>query len=42
LASQIAAEQDRASALATGVQSSAANYQQGDTQAATAYRSLLT
>lgn len=42
LASRIAAEQDRASTLATGVRSSAANYQQGDTQAATAYQSLLT
>jgi hypothetical protein len=42
LASRIAAEQDRASTLVTGVRSSAANYQQGDTQAATAYQSLLT
>ncbi|MFC0431737.1 type VII secretion target [Kutzneria buriramensis] len=42
LASRITAQQDRASTLATGVQSSAANYQQGDTQTAASYQSLLT
>jgi len=41
LASRITAQLNRTSTLATGVQSSSANYQQGDTQTATSYQSLL-
>ena len=42
LASRITAELNRTSTLATGVQSSSANYQQGDAQAAASYQSLMT
>ncbi|MFI9386011.1 hypothetical protein [Kutzneria sp. NPDC052558] len=41
LASRITAQLNRTSALATGVQSSSANYQQGDTQVAGSYQALL-
>jgi hypothetical protein len=41
LAARITAQQSRASALATGVQSSSANYQQGDDQVARSYLSLM-
>ncbi|QUQ72216.1 hypothetical protein [Kutzneria sp. CA-103260] len=41
LATRITAQLNRTSTLATGVQSSSANYQQGDTQTATSYQSLL-
>jgi hypothetical protein len=41
LAARIAAQQSRASVLSTGVQSSSANYQQGDDQAARSYLSLM-
>jgi Lysozyme like domain len=41
LAARISAQQSRAAALSTGVQSSSANYQQGDEQVARSYLSLM-
>ena len=42
LASRIADQLNRTSTLSTGVQSSSANYQQGDDQVARSYQSLMT